>query len=78
MLHVQFMFRGIGCVRTCRFAFYAVVVGVVYIVGLPVTVFVILYRRRHKLFGSATDPFVATTRTTFGFLYEVRGNTSGR
>jgi hypothetical protein len=29
----------------------------------------ILWRRRHKLFGSPTDPFVASTRATFGFLY---------
>ena len=51
----------------------ALIVGLLYVVGLPATVFVILYRRRHKLFGDAKDPFVATTQSTFGFLYEVYG-----
>ena len=54
------------------FAFYALIIGLLYVVGLPVTVFVILHRRRHKLFGDPTDSFVAKTRETYGFLYEVR------
>jgi hypothetical protein len=61
---------------SCRYAFYALIIGVVYVVGLPATVFIILYRRRHKLFGDPKDPFVATTRSTFGFLYEVYGPTA--
>ena len=56
----------------CRYALYALVVTLVYVFGLPVAVFVILFRRRHELFGDAADPFVATTRDTYGFLYEVR------
>ena len=44
-----------------------------YVVGFQLGVFVILYRRRHKLFGDASDPFVETTRSTYGFLYEVYG-----
>ena len=55
------------------FAAYAIVIGVLYIVGLPIAVFAILFHRRHKLFGDATDPFVATTKETYGFLYEVYG-----
>ena len=55
------------------YAFYALVMAVLYIVGLPVTVLSILYHRRHKLFGDPKDPYVATTRAQFGFLYEVYG-----
>ena len=55
-----------------RYAVYALVVATVYVVGLPLAVFTILYRRRHKLHGDAADPFVATTRATYGFLYMVR------
>ena len=54
------------------YAFYALVIGLVYIAGLPLTVLFILYRRRHKLFGEPNDPYVAATRDTYGFLYEVR------
>ena len=46
---------------------------VVYVVGFPSTVFMLLYRRRHKLFGSDTDPFVHTTVLKYGFLYQVPG-----
>ena len=56
-----------------RFAFYSLIIVVVYIIGLPLTVFVILFRRRHKLFGDPADPFVATARSTYGFLYEAYG-----
>ena len=52
-----------------RHAIFALVVGVVYIAGLPLVVFVMLFRRRHKLYGDASDPFVATTPANFGFLY---------
>ena len=55
----------------CRYAVYALLCGAVYVVGLPLTVLVLLHRRRHKLFGSDSDPFVATTRAKYGFLYEV-------
>ena len=54
-----------------RFAFYALIMGIAFVVGLPVVVFVLLFRRRHKLFGDPQDPFVSTTAVTFGFLYEV-------
>jgi hypothetical protein len=55
--------------RWAGFAIYGVIMAVVYVVGLPATVLWILWRRRHKLFGSPTDAFVASTRATFGFLY---------
>ena len=58
------------CRPTCRYALYAIVMGVVYILGLPLGVFIMLYRRRRKLFGSAdADPVVAATQATYGFLY---------
>ena len=62
------LFHGVWC---HRYAFYSLLIVAVYIVGLPLTVFIILFRRRHKLFGDPADPFVATTRSTYGFLYEV-------
>ena len=55
------------------YAVYALLCGVVYVVGFPLGVFVILYRRRHKLFGSDNDPFVATTKLKYGFLYTAYG-----
>ena len=61
------------CIVIDRYALYSIVMVIMYIVGLPLTVFVILYRRRHKLFGESGDPFVATTRRQFGFLYESYG-----
>ena len=61
-----------------RYAIYALLCGVVYVVGFPLGVFVLLFRRRHKLFGSDADPFVATTRTKYGFLYEVSSGLTGR
>jgi hypothetical protein len=51
------------------FAVYAGVMGVLYVAGLPAVVFVILWRRRHKLHGDPSDPFVATTQEAYGFLY---------
>ena len=60
-------------VRNRRYALYSLLIIIVFVIGLPLTVFVLLYRRRHKLFGDASDPFVATTRSAYGFLYEVRG-----
>jgi hypothetical protein len=55
--------------RWAGFAIYGLFMAAVYVVGLPAAVLWILWRRRHKLFGSPTDPFVASTRATFGFLY---------
>jgi hypothetical protein len=55
--------------RWAGFAIYGLVMAVLYVVGLPAAVLWILWRRRHKLFGPASDSFVATTRATFGFLY---------
>ena len=53
----------------CRYAFYALLMGVVYVIGFPLGVFTILYRRRHKLHGDGGDPGVATAQATYGFLY---------
>ena len=36
----------------------------------------LLFRRRHKLFGDAKDPFVATTQSAYGFLYMAYGPTA--
>ncbi len=58
------------------YALYASIFGVIYVIGFPLGVFVLLFRRRHKLFGAANDPFVATTRAQFGFLYESYGPTA--
>ena len=68
----------VGCVGFSpgRFAFYAIVIGALYVAGLPIAVFVILYRRRRQLFGDPNDPHIVETRETFGFLYEVYGPTA--
>ena len=52
---------------------YALICGVIFVVGFPLSIGVLLFRRRHKLFGDAADPFVATTRSTYGFLYNAYG-----
>jgi hypothetical protein len=62
--------------RWAGFAIYGLIMAAVYVVGLPATVLWILWRRRHKLFGADTDPFAATTRRTFGFLYEDYGSSA--
>ena len=43
--------------------------GVVYVAGLPAGVFLMLYHRRHVLFGNASDTKIATTQSAYGFLY---------
>jgi hypothetical protein len=62
--------------RWAGFAIYGLIMAALYIVGLPAAVLWILWRRRHKLFGSPTDPFVASTRATFGFLYDDYGSSA--
>ena len=52
-------------------AFYALIMGIIYIAGLPITVFILLWTRRHKLFGDTGRVDVEETRTTYGFLYQV-------
>ena len=54
-------------------ATYGIIMCVVYIIGLPVTVFVLLYRRRNLLFGNPRDPAVAAVRRKYGFLYLIYG-----
>ena len=58
------------------YAVYGAVCGVLYIVGFPLAVLVLLYRRRRELFGSPDDALVASTRARFGFLYEAYGPTA--
>ena len=58
------------------YAVYGAVCGVLYIVGFPLAVLVLLYRRRRELYGSADDALVASTRARFGFLYEAYGPTA--
>jgi hypothetical protein len=62
--------------RWAGFAIYGVIMAVLYVVGLPAAVLWILWRRRHQLFGSPTDPLVASTRETFGFLYMDYGSSA--
>ena len=46
-----------------------------YIIGLPLGVFIILYKRRRFLFETPAsvgyDDVVETNRSNYGFLYEV-------
>jgi uncharacterized membrane protein YgcG len=51
------------------YAVYAVLMMVVYVIGLPITIFMILFRRRHRLFGESSE----RARLKFGFLYVVYG-----
>ena len=55
---------------------YALICGIVFVAGFPISVFVVLFSRRHKLFGAGTDPFVVLTRARYGFLYEAYGPTA--
>jgi hypothetical protein len=59
--------------RWSGFAVYCIIMITVYVVGFPATILWILWQRRHKLFGAPTDRFVASTRATYGFLYEDYG-----
>jgi hypothetical protein len=51
------------------YAVYAVIMIALYVVGLPLTLFLVLWRRRHNLFGEKS----AKNRLAFGFLYESYG-----
>jgi hypothetical protein len=51
------------------YAIYAFIMGVVYVAGLPLSIAVILVRRRRVLFGAGS----AETRRVYGFLYEAYG-----
>ncbi len=44
------------------YAAYSLLVILVYVVGLPLTVFLILFARRRTLFGKADDPLVMQTQ----------------
>jgi hypothetical protein len=59
--------------RWSGYAVYCIIMVAVYVVGFPATILWILWQRRHKLFGAPTDRFVASTRATYGFLYEDYG-----
>ena len=61
------------CCILCRYAFYALVFGVVYVVGFPLGIFIILFKNRRSLFGTEGDGKVAATTAKYGFLYEVYG-----
>ena len=50
--------------------------GIVYIAGLPIVVFSLLYRRRKQLYGDPGDAVVEANRVAYGFLYEVYGPTA--
>ncbi len=51
------------------YATYAAVMGVAFVLGLPLLVFVTLFRHRHTLYGDKSGP----TRARYGFLYVVPG-----
>jgi hypothetical protein len=51
------------------YALYAGIMGVLYVVGLPLSIAVILVKRRRTLFGDGS----AETRRVWGFLYEAYG-----
>jgi hypothetical protein len=55
--------------RWAGYAVYGVVMSALYVFGLPVAVLWILWRRRHKLYGDTSDPFIASTHASYGFLY---------
>ena len=59
-----------------RYASYALAIGILYVVGFPTGVLLLLYRRRSVLFGDEADPAVAATREQYGFLYLVYGPTA--
>lgn len=54
------------------YATYAAVMGVAFVLGLPLLVFVTLFRHRHTLYGDKSGP----TRARYGFLYEVYGQSA--
>ena len=54
------------------YAIYGVVMVVLYVVGFPFTIFCVLYRNRHTLFGPDSGP----TMRLYGFLYDAYGPTA--
>ncbi len=53
------------------YAIYGVIMCVVYVFGLPLLVSILLFRRRHALFGA--DAAATANLAAFGFLYEDYG-----
>jgi hypothetical protein len=51
------------------YALYAGIMGALYVAGLPLTIAIILVKRRRVLFGDGS----ASTRRVYGFLYEAYG-----
>jgi hypothetical protein len=51
------------------YALYAGIMGALYVVGLPLSIAIILVKRRRMLFGDGS----AETRRVYGFLYEAYG-----
>jgi hypothetical protein len=51
------------------YALYAGIMGALYVVGLPMSIMIILLRRRHTLFGEGS----AETWRVYGFLYDSYG-----
>ena len=54
------------------YAVYAGLMGVVYVVGMPVTIVALLYKRRDKLFGPGSE----ANQRMYGFLYDGYGPTA--
>ena len=59
--------------RWAGYAFYALLWGVLYVLGFPVVVFTLLYRKRSSLFGNTVDPVSKAVRSRYGFLYDAYG-----
>jgi hypothetical protein len=55
--------------RWLGMAVYSAVMGAVFVVGLPLTISIILFRRRATLFGDGSEE----TRRVYGFLYNDYG-----
>jgi hypothetical protein len=51
------------------YALYAGIMGALYVVGFPLAIFVILWRRRRTLFGPGSEE----TARVYGFLYDAYG-----
>jgi hypothetical protein len=50
-------------------AIYAAAMGILYVIGLPAAVFLILYRHRELLHGDASNDLVREAQEKYGFLY---------
>jgi hypothetical protein len=62
--------------RWAGYAIYALTMFGLYVIGFPLLVFTILWRRRTRLFGSQYDAVVEANQKSYGFLYVTYGPTA--